>query len=149
MNAEQIERLRILLANLTDSLTTAALATAEIRGILDPAFNTEGLRKSNGHLSPPRVDRGMFCVEWDGRVCFLGSTRTFHLLECLARRPNRYVSHTQLLTDVWRGDIKEVETIRSVVRHLREKLRQAKMHGLANAIVGTGQAYGLLLIQSR
>lgn len=149
MNAGDIERLRHLLADLAESLTSAALAAADIRTILDPAMARGDGSGRDGRLPPPRVNRSMFCVEWEGRACFLGSTRTFHLLECLARRPNRYVSHAQLLSDVWRGDVKEVETIRSVVRHLRDKLRRAKMHALADAIVGTGQAYGLVLSRTR
>jgi len=77
----------------------------------------------------------MLSVIFQGRSCFLGNTLPFRLLERLLRRPNQYVSHYQLQEGVWDGE-PSPESIRSVVKELRRKLRCAGMDDLAKAISG-------------
>src|SRR3954468_10271586 len=49
------------------------------------------------------IDRDRLQVVFHGRTCVLGNTLPFKLLERLARRPNTYVTHEELLSDVWEG----------------------------------------------
>jgi DNA-binding response OmpR family regulator len=151
MTGTQARRIRQLLVEVTASITAAALNLAEIDGVMSPLPEADvgGKKAVKRRLPTPHVDPNSFCVEWDGHVCFLGATVTFRLLECLARRPNRFASHRQLLAEVWDGHVRERVTIRSVVRNLRVKLRAAGMNALASAVVGHGQGYALFLRRGR
>ena len=93
----------------------------------------------------PLVDSSTFSVLWAGETCPLRRTILFRLAERLARQPNQYITTDQLLRDVWEGGIKSPETIRSAVRHLRQRLSGAGMQDLAAAIHGTGGRYGMIL----
>ncbi len=53
----------------------------------------------------------------------------------LAETPEQYVSHEQLLDDVWDGHGSD-DALRSVVKHLRRRLREAGLGDLADAING-------------
>jgi hypothetical protein len=101
---------------------------------------------SNGGISAPRpiVDAATFSVHWDGKVCVLGNTLPFRLLERLGRRPNQFIHCDQLLDDVWQG-LRSREAIRSVVKVLKQKLVQAGMDDLAASIKGNQpRHYGLI-----
>ena len=67
------------------------------------------------------------------------------LLERLARCPNQYVTHLDLLRDVWEDEYTATATIRSLVRQLRRKLRGAGWADLAAAIRGHNGRYVLSL----
>jgi DNA-binding response OmpR family regulator len=95
--------------------------------------------------TPPLADEMTFCIRWAGKVCHLGYTIPFKLFARLARRPNVFISHSQLIEDVWLGACRSDETIRSEVRHLRLRLRSARMSDLAAAIKGQDHHYGLIL----
>lgn len=91
------------------------------------------------------IDRETLAVRWNGRSCYLGFTMAFRLLERLARRPNFYVTHDQLLQDIWGGP-RSKSAIRSAVNDLRSRLASAGMGDLANAIDGSNAGrYGLIL----
>jgi len=93
----------------------------------------------------PLVDHSVMCVVYRGKQCFLGNTLMLKFMERLIRRANQYVSHDQLLTDVWNA-VREPSTVRSVVKELRAKLRAAGMNGLSDAIDGRVYGhYGLML----
>lgn len=51
-------------------------------------------------------------------------TRTeFDLLRCLALKPNRVLSHEEILTDVWGAEYRnDIEYLRAYVRYLRRKI---------------------------
>ena len=51
----------------------------------------------------PVANRDTLSIEWEGNSCFLGNTLLFWFFERIARTPTRYVSHQQLLDDVWGG----------------------------------------------
>ena len=53
----------------------------------------------------------------------MGNTLAYRLLKRLARCPNQYVTHLDLLRDVWEDEFTATATIRSLVRQLRLKLR--------------------------
>jgi DNA-binding response OmpR family regulator len=82
------------------------------------------------------VDRDRLQVVFHGRTCVLGNTLPFKLLERLARRPNTYVTHEELLFDVWDG-LRSQAAIRSVVKRLRQALRRDGLADLAASIDGT------------
>jgi DNA-binding response OmpR family regulator len=137
MSAHTFERLVELLDQLAAAHTTAAICTDEIRTVLRAA--------AGGGPQSPVVDHSRLCVRWGGKSCPLGDSYPFYLLERLCRRLNQFVSYDQLLRDVWDGDVRTDETIRSVVRHLRRRLRDAGMQDLAGAIRCRGRRYGLIL----
>jgi DNA-binding response OmpR family regulator len=82
------------------------------------------------------IDHDRLQVAFAGRVCVLGNTLPFKLLERLARRPNTYVTHDELLSDVWEG-IRSESAIRSAIKRLRQALRRQGLSKLADAIDGT------------
>ena len=84
----------------------------------------------------PVLDSSRFTVSFRGRTCCLGNTMAFRFLAKLAERPNRYVSHQSLFEDVWDGN-RSADAVRGVVRSLRQKLRQADLGELADAIDGS------------
>ncbi len=83
----------------------------------------------------PVMDYSTFSVQHQGRFCFLGNTLPFRLLARLLRRPNSFVSHQILLDEIWDG-IQSPEAVRSVVKTLRSKLREAGLVTLSNSIDG-------------
>ena len=93
----------------------------------------------------PVVDPTTYTVLWAGQVCHMGVGYPFKLIERLARRPNCLVSYDQLIQDVWLGDPRSDETLRSEIRRVRRTLRAAGMHDLAQAIKGRNRHYGLML----
>lgn len=91
------------------------------------------------------ADRGTLSINWDGRTCYLGFTLPFQLFEALACRPNRYIPVEDLLDEVW-SQVRSDAAVRSVVRDLRSRLREAGMADLAAAIDGSNRGrYGLML----
>ena len=93
----------------------------------------------------PIADRSTFSVRWQNKTCYLGNSLPFRLLERLAYRPNQLVHHDQLLDEVWECR-RSREAVRSIVKVLRQKLCQAGMEDLAEAIDGTtSHHYGLML----
>lgn len=92
------------------------------------------------------IDHNRMSVRWNGRSCHLGATIAFRLLERLAQRSNHYVTHDELLNDVWRGAPRSPSAIRSAVSILRARLVSAGMEDLASAIDGSNTGrYGLML----
>lgn len=145
MDADTTRRLNALAGQLAEALMTAALCAREIQA----AVRTEADEADLGHRpdecvpKPPHpgahphpvVDRSRFEVTLAGRTCRLGNTIPFRFLARLAESPGRYVSHEQLIDDVWDGHGSD-DALRSVVKHLRRRLREAGLDDLACAIDG-------------
>jgi DNA-binding response OmpR family regulator len=93
----------------------------------------------------PYADTDSCTVHWRGKTCYLGNTLRFRLFARLARRPNLHLTYHQLRTEVWLGQLRTRDSVRSVVRHLKQELRDAGMDDLADAITGHGQRYALVL----
>ena len=120
------------------------LLSAEFEAVAQPQIHAAISQTSPSDR--PVIDRAMLSVLFQGRSCFLGNTLPFRLLDRLLRRPNQFVSYEQLQDDVW-NSMPSPESIRSVVKELRRKLRCAGMDGLANAIDGkVARHYSLTLI---
>jgi DNA-binding response OmpR family regulator len=86
------------------------------------------------------IDRESLSVTFHGKTCFLSNTIPFKFLCHLARRPNTYISHEELLSEVWQG-YRSDAAVRSVVKTLRAKLRQAGLAALAEAIDGSAAGH--------
>jgi DNA-binding response OmpR family regulator len=91
------------------------------------------------------IDEARFTVRWDGRECELGQTLLYRLLRRLNALPVRYVTHEDLLEDVW-GAERTPSAIRTAVGDLRRRIKAAGMNDLAGAIDGRNPGhYGLRL----
>lgn len=131
-----------MLLDLAESLRTAAEKAEAIANTITTNFPVEG-----PPVDEPRVfmDRRLLTVRWNGRMCHLGNTIPFRLMERLARRPNQYLTHEQLLEEIWGGP-RSKSAVRSAINSLRSRLVAAGMSDLADAIDGSNAGcYGLIL----
>ena len=148
MTTDKIRRLDALASQLAETLMTAAICAQEIRAVvlteLDDNGHLESGRQAMGlahdacHRQRPLLVDSTLSVIWKGKILHLGQTLSFRLLARLARRPNQYVTHIDLLRDVWDDEelLTATSTIRSLVRELRRKLHHGGMTDLASAIRG-------------
>jgi len=153
MTPDKARRLDALASQLSETLMTAAICAQEIRNILRAELDDDDAHADRGrcatglapslthHKQSPLLDESTLSVIWKGKTLHLGNTLAFRLLVRLARRPNQYVTHTDLLLDVWDDDETSTASIRSMVRELRRKLRGAGMTDLATAIRGHSGRY--------
>lgn len=137
---DRIEVARAIVAELFESQLTFGLKLLELKDLIATDEPVQQRRQSL-----PRLDGAIFCLLWKRRRCSLGHTTSYRLMERLLRRTNQYVSHARLCDDVWHGEERSAETIRSAVRQLRLKLVASGMHDLAKAIRAEGRHYGLIL----
>jgi hypothetical protein len=156
MTPDKVRRLDALASQLAEALMTAAICAQEIQALVrtdcDGDVHTELGRCGSGmapslahHKQRPLVDESTLSVIWKSKTLHLGHTLAFRLLARLARRPNQYVTHLELLRDVWDDDDLATATIRSMVRELRRKLCSGGMTDLATAIRGHNGRYILIL----
>ena len=156
MTREKVRKLNLLSRQLTESLMSAALCAKEISEIARaesdddaggrPAANVDGHRR-NG-VTPqqrPLLDEATLSVIWRGRTLHLGHTQGFWLLARLARCPNQYVTHLDLLQEIWDDEFADTTLLRAGVQRLRVKLRRGGMRDLADAIAGHHGRYMLSL----
>jgi DNA-binding response OmpR family regulator len=152
MNPDKARRLDALTGQLAETLMSAAICADEIRAIVRTELDSEAPRpitQRGAGFAPnlptrkqrPLLDESTMSVFWKGQSLHLGNTLPFRFLARLARRPNQYVTHRDLLRDVWDDQYLATATIRSVVRHLRERLRNGGMNDLAMAIRGHNGRY--------
>jgi hypothetical protein len=156
MTPDKVRRLDALASQLAEAVMTAAVCAQEIQAVVrtesnsdahaNPGHcNSESAPCLTHHMQRPLLDESTLSVIWKGKTLHLGHTLAFRLLSRLARRPNQYVTHSQLLQDVWDDDDLATATIRSLVRELRRKLRGGGMTDLAAAIRGHNGRYILNL----
>ncbi len=156
MTQERIQQLDQLSQRIADSLMAVAMCTQELFAAIRTEIDamSSGVGRSTAaafafiprnEASRPHIDHSTLSVCWRSKTCLLGNTILLRLMDRLARRPNHYVTFEQLLCDVWNGDARSDHTIRSAVRHLRQRLRAAGLSDLAEAIQGEGGRYGLIL----
>jgi DNA-binding response OmpR family regulator len=126
-HAATIELMEQTLALLSEELAIDAVTFWKSR--------TSGIRGTRGGKSL-FIGHDRLQVAFHGRTCVLGNTLPFKLLERLARRPNAFVTHEELLSDVWEG-VRSDATVRTAVKRLRQSLRQQGLVDLAQAIDGT------------
>ncbi len=150
-------RLDVLCRQLTENLMGAALCAKEIATIVRemrdggaPSAGSTNGQHRGGRDTPgrPLLDEATLSVVWNGKVLRLGHTQGFWLLTRLARSANRYVTHLDLIQDIWDDDLTDTTVLRAGVRRLRIKLRRGGMGDLADAIVGHHGRYMLDLTGS-
>jgi DNA-binding response OmpR family regulator len=156
MTPQEVRRLNMLNKQLTEYLTSAALCAKAIGEIALAELDDDGRASlaANGsgkkhrelrRRQRPLLDETTLSVIWKDKTLHLGHTRSFWLLAHLARRLGQYVTHLDLLRDVWDNEELATATIRSLVRRLRAKLQQGGMGDLAAAILGHNGRYMLNL----
>lgn len=144
MTITSVRRLSQLAAQLAETLMTAVICLNEIQNVLHAdgtsstaiTFNNAEANGRPAASHRPLLDRSTFSVLWRDKALCLGHTRIFSVLEYLARRPNQYVAHLDLMHDVWDDEELASSTIRSVIRNLRIRLDEGGMPELATAIRG-------------
>jgi DNA-binding response OmpR family regulator len=151
MTPDKVRRLDALASQLSEALMTAAICAQEIHALvrthIDSEMHIEPGRTANGSAhfvqdrQRPLLDESTLSVLWNDKTLHLGHTLAYRLLARLARRPNQYVTHLDLIRDVWDDDDLATATIRSLVRELRRKLRSGGMTDLADAIRGHNGRY--------
>lgn len=153
MTKQNIQQLVLLAKQLGDSLVTAAYCADKIHSVVHLEEQYPDQAQGNGNLTGggklktewPLLDQTNYSVHWQGKSLRLGHTRGFDLLSRLARRPNQYVGHLDLLNDVWDNEDLKTATIRSTVSQLRRQLCGNGMNSLASAIRGHNGHYILEL----
>ena len=104
------------------------------------ANSSRSILRANQIPIGPIVNHQTYSIDWRGKSCPLKNTLLFWFFERLSRSPNRYVSHLDLLDDVWRAE-RTSATIRGVAKRLRDRLTAAGMEELASAINGEVAGY--------
>lgn len=157
MTTEPDRRLDVLCRQLTENIMGAALCAQEIASIVREACSGDGCSCGREHAHPrrdksvpgrPLLDEATLSVVWNGRLLHLGHTQGFWLLARLARSANQYVTHLDLLQEIWDDEFTDTAVLRAGVRRLRTKLRRGGMGDLADAIVGHHGRYMLSLNSS-
>lgn len=151
MSIDRERQLEVLCRQLNESIMRAALCVNKIATIVQ-AMGDGGARlnaTSNGRQGErrgtdrPLLDEATLSVVWQGRMIHLGHTQAFWLLARLARSVNQYVTHPDLIQEIWDNDLTDTAAVRSGVRRLRIKLRRGGMGDLAEAIAGHNGRYML------
>ncbi len=151
MNPEEAHKLDLLASQLNEHVMTLAVVAQEICTVV--RTRREGALQAGpgrsaitaNHLLRPLLDETTLSVIWRDKTLHLGHTLAFRFLARLARRPNQYVTHLELLREVWDNEDLATATIRSLIRELRRKLRDGGMTDLAAAIRGHNGRYILEL----
>lgn len=153
MSWEKARQLAQLMDELTENFAAATLCMEEIRALVQAQGDGHEaggagdwlLKDFYSSKQRPQVDPRTLSVVWAGKNCYLGYTISFKLVARLARRPNHFVAMEDLLRDVWEGDRKSPNTIRSAIRNLKQRLQEAGMNDLAATIQSEGGRYAMLL----
>ena len=147
-------RLDVLCRQLTENIMGAALCAQQLATIVRERHYGDGHLggSENGHQrldkishSRPLLDEATLSVVWNGKMLHLGHTQGFWLLARLTRSVNQYVTHLDLIQEIWDDDFTDTTVLRAGVRRLRIKLRRGGMGDLAEAIVGHHGRYMLNL----
>ena len=135
---ERLAHLQLLVSTCVETLAALQGTVAVLQAELDDfsaSQSDEGYTNLRENAqAEPVIDHGAMCVCYQGKQCFLGNTLMLRFFERLAARPGHYFTHHELLSSVWSGVVVEPCSIRSVVRDLRARLRDAGLQDLAQAI---------------
>jgi|GEM_PF-6423501 len=109
--------------------------------ILEARRELGGRAATDDALLRGLLDEGRFVVCWNGAECHLGPTILYRLLRRLAISANQYLTHEEILDDVWGGDPRSPSAVRTAVYGLRRKLVENRMPEIAAAIDGKGSGH--------
>lgn len=158
MSTDRYRRLDVLCKQLTENIMSTALCAQQVVDVVRemhgdggrPEVGANGeVRSGKTFIQRPLLDESTLSVVWKGRMLHLGHTQGYWLLARLARSVNRYVTHLDLIQEIWEDEFTDTTTLRAGVRRLRMKLRGGGMGDLANAIVGHHGRYMLSLTRSQ
>jgi DNA-binding response OmpR family regulator len=157
MTAENVRRLVLLSRQLDECLMSAALCAKELGAIAhaeadrhDGGNGQTRRPMSSENSVRPLMDESTLSVMWHDKTLHLGNTQGFWLLTRLLRCANRYVTHVDLLREIWDDEFADTGLLRAGIQRLRVKLRRGGMADLAGAITGHNGRYMLnLAIASR
>jgi DNA-binding response OmpR family regulator len=137
MTAENVRRLVLLSRQLNECLMSAALCTKELGAIAhaETDHHDGGNGQTRRPLSSensvrPLMDESTLSVMWNGQTLHLGNTQGFWLLTRLLRCANRYVTHVDLLREIWDDEFADTGLLRAGIQRLRVKLRRGGGLGL-------------------
>lgn len=146
------ERILSLMARLRAAHSDAIVCLDEIQQLLLPDAASAGFEQvpgTNSRTIRPdvrlRIDEQTWAITWRGTTCYLGPGICFRFFLCLARHLDHRLTYGQLLTAVWDDQPRSDCALRTVVRDLRRRFREAGMPELADSIRGQARTYGLLL----
>ncbi len=154
MTTDLASRIDVLTRQLTENIMGAALCAQEIVTIVREIRDGERRHDASGNgarlhearpAHRPLVDESTLSVIWNGKTLHLGHTKSFWLLARLTRSANRYVTHLDLLQEIWDDEFTDTTVLRAGVRRLRVKLRDGGMGDLADAVIGHHGRYILNL----
>jgi DNA-binding response OmpR family regulator len=143
VNTDRREQIRHSLARMAESQQATMALMGQALSLLceelslDPLAYFQTRASSAAGDQALAVDPALLTVRFRGKSCFLGNTLPFRFLARLAQGPGRYFTYDELLADVWEGCCRSDASVRSVVKVLRRRLREAGMGELADAIDGT------------
>jgi hypothetical protein len=147
MNASQLLHCQQSLQSIAAHLRQLAVQAETLIQMLESETRggDESRRKRGPTAAQRMLDPTTFTVHWGKKSCYLGNTLPYRVLNHLAQHMDHYVSHQDLLDDVWGGH-RSPSAVRNVVALLRARLIQAGLEDLALAIDGSNSGhYGLLL----
>jgi len=156
MNPDKTQRLARLTRQLNETIMTVALCAQEIHAEVHAELGNQAAGNgSSGRYAAmggallrnprPVLDESTFCVTWKNHTRRLGFFLPFKILAVLARRPNQFVTHTDLQREAWGDECHAPATVRSGVRDLKRRLRAGGMKDLAASIHGHKGRYILEL----
>lgn len=150
MTSENARKLHVLSRRLTEHLMSAALCANEISEIAQDAIE-DGDRgvpgahanvRNGTHATPrPLLDEATLSVIWRDDTLHLGYNKEFRLLAYMARHVNHYVTHADLLAEIWDDDFADVSLLRASIQRLKNRLRRGGMADLADAVIGCKGRY--------
>ncbi len=157
MTTDPNRKLEVLSNKLNETILSAAQCAREIATLVHETNTNVGRADKGGPrnshpnrlpASGPYLDEATLSVVWKGKSLHLGHTQGYWLLARLTRSVNRYVTHLDLLQDIWDDVLIDTAVLRAGVRRLRTKLRRGGMGDLADAIIGYRGRYMLSLAGS-
>jgi hypothetical protein len=151
MSTDRERQLEALCRQLNENLMGAALCVKEIITVVQALRESQlptgatpnGRHRGRAGTDRPLLDEATLSVVWHGKMIHLGHTQSFWILARLARGANQYVTHLDLIEDIWDDHFTDTAVLRAAVRRLRLKLRRGGMSELADAIVGHHGRYML------
>lgn len=151
MAIDRERQLEALCRQLNENLMSAALCVKEIIDVVQTMrdgpsptnVTPNGQHRGRKGSDRPLLDEATLSVVWHGNMIHLGHTQSFWLLARLARSANQYVTHLDLIEDIWDNNLTDTAVLRAAIRRLRQKLRRGGMGELADGIVGHHGRYML------
>ena len=155
MKTEEVARLRTLIQRARKEFENGFAALSEVEQLIAVSRSTDRTKNLLGSqledptllFRRPIVDTASMTVTWAGSTVLLRSRLLMSLMVVFSQHPNQFIPVERLRRDVWEGEVRSDETVRSTIRRLKEHLSEAGMKELATCIQSAGLRYGLVGLQ--